>query len=202
MLIAFEGIDAVGKSTQIRMLQEYIERSDLGRGVTCSFEPTRGPHGMRARRAALGEITLTIEEELQTFLDDKEEHAREVVQPALRDNRIVMLDRYYGSTMAYQSRSGRWSVEELRDRSEIVAQPPDLWVILDLPIAEALKRLELRVGAGQAAEIYERRDIQEHCREVFLSMAGEPNVAIISALGSPTDIHLKVVRAFASHYKS
>src|SRR5207253_402183 len=99
ILIAIEGIDGAGKTTQVARLCKALEA--VGETVVRSKEPTNGPHGRRVRESAQNG-RLDPHEELATFLDDRREHVATVIGPALGRGEIVILDRYFYSTIAYQ----------------------------------------------------------------------------------------------------
>src|SRR5207302_10040024 len=102
-LVVVEGIDGAGKSTVVRRLAEHC----AARGLACvtSGEPTRGPWGMRLRQS-MSEGRLSLEEELELFLKDRAEHVAKVICPSLAAGKVVVLDRYYLSTAAYQGARG------------------------------------------------------------------------------------------------
>ncbi len=143
-LIAIEGIDGTGKSTLAGELAGALERR--GRAVTLSFEPTRGPHGRRIRElAGAGGERVSAQEELELFIADRREHVAQVIAPALAAGHVVILDRYYYSTMAYQGARG---VDPAAiERRHEFAPRPDLLVILELPVDEALERITAKRGS-------------------------------------------------------
>ena len=114
-LIVFEGVDGTGKSTQIGLLKQYLEK--LGKKVVTSFEPTRGEWGMRVRAAAASGQRLSVQEEVECLLRDRREHVERLILPALAEGQWALLDRYYPSMMAYQGATGE-DVSEIRRRNE------------------------------------------------------------------------------------
>ncbi len=96
-LIVFEGIDGTGKSTQIQLLSQALE--SLGAKVVTSQEPTTGPFGQKLRKS-MSEGRLSPDEELNLFHEDRRLHVKELIEPELKKGSIVILDRYYFSTMA------------------------------------------------------------------------------------------------------
>ena len=179
--MVIEGIDGTGKSTQAQRLAEWLR--ELGREVVTSREPTDGPWGRKLREsAATGR--LSPEDELEYFLRDRRQHVEEVIAPALAAGKVVILDRYYFSTMAYQGARG-FDPAEIRRRNEEFAPVPDLLLVLDLEVDAALERIGAR---GDTANEFEKRDSLQRCREVFLSLAGEPFVRVISTNGTPDEV--------------
>jgi len=183
LFIVLEGIDGTGKSTQAKQLAAWFRAQ--GREVVASREPTDGPWGSKIRAtAATGR--LSPEEELDYFLRDRREHVEQLIAPALAAGKVVILDRYYFSTMAYQGSRGV-DPAEIRRQNEAFAPVPDVLIILDLDVDTALTRIG---GRGDTANEFEKADSLAKCREVFLSLAGEPFVPVI-----PSDVTPEAVQA-------
>jgi dTMP kinase len=186
LFIVIEGIDGTGKSTQAKRLAEWFRNQ--GRDVVLSREPTDGPWGAKVRAsAATGR--LAPEEELEYFLNDRRQHVDELINPAIAAGKVVILDRYYFSTMAYQSARG-FDPSEIRARNEAFAPIPDLLLILDLDIDLALNRIGAR---GDTANEFEKRENLEHCRNVFLSLSQEPFTRVIPTGGSLDEVTGRII---------
>ncbi|MFD2257443.1 dTMP kinase [Luteolibacter algae] len=188
MFIVIEGIDGTGKSTQAKRLAEYLEAK--GQTVVSSFEPTDGPWGTLLRNSA-ETGRLSPEEELETFIKDRREHVSKKIAPALAQGKIVILDRYYFSTMAYQGARG-FDPTEIRKKNEAFAPVPDLLLILDLDLDKALSRIG---GRGAGTNEFERRENLSRCREIFLSLASESFVRIIDTDKSPDEVTESIIAA-------
>ena len=185
LLIILEGIDGTGKSTQAKRLGAWFEAR--GREVVLSREPTDGPWGRKLREsAATGR--LSPEDELEYFLKDRRQHVEELIQPALDAGKVVILDRYYFSTMAYQGARG-FDPAEIRRKNEEFAPRPDLLVILDLDVDTALERIGAR---GDTANEFEKRGSLQRCREIFLSLADEPFARVVDSGSSLDDVAAKL----------
>jgi dTMP kinase len=174
LFIVIEGIDGTGKSTQSKRLAEWFR--SRGREVVLSREPTDGPWGKKLRESATTG-RLSAEEELECFLNDRREHVEMSIKPALAEGKVVILDRYYFSTMAYQGARG-FDPGEIRLRNEAFAPQPDLLLILDLSVESAHGRIGAR---GDTANEFEQRDTLSRCREIFLSLRDEPFACVIDA---------------------
>ena len=184
-LIAIEGIDGTGKSTQARRLGEWLAAN--GREVVLSREPTDGPWGKQLREsAASGRLSAT--DELEYFLNDRRQHVTETINPALAAGKVVILDRYYFSTMAYQGARG-FDPADIRRRNEEFAPAPDLLVILDLDVDAAHRRIGCR---GDTANAFEQRDNLQRCRDIFLSLADEPFARVIDCDGPLDEVAEKI----------
>ena len=181
MFIVIEGIDGTGKSTQAQRLADHF--TSRGREVVLSREPTDGPWGTLLRNSA-ETGRLSPEEELETFLKDRRQHVEELISPALAAGKVVILDRYYFSTMAYQGLRG-FDPAQIRRDNEAFAPIPDLLLILDLDVDTALTRIGTR---GDTANEFEKRSSLAHCRETFLSLADEPFVRVIDTNSSPDEV--------------
>jgi dTMP kinase len=191
ILIVFEGIDGTGKSSHAKRLASYF--SSLGREVVLSHEPTNGPWGRKLRESA-ATVRLDAEQELEYFLRDRQEHVEQLIRPSLAEGKVVILDRYYFSTMAYQGLRG-FDPADIRARNEAFAPVPDLLIVLDLDVDIALQRI---AGRGDQANLFEKRDALERIRETFLGLRDEPFVRIIDASQTMDDIAAQIVDCFDS----
>lgn len=191
-LIVIEGIDGTGKSTQATMLAEALRKE--GHEVVQSFEPTNGPWGRKLRESATTG-RLSIEDELDYFLKDRLQHVDELIQPTVERGGIVVLDRYYFSSMAYQGARGI-DPSEIRQKNETFAPKPDLLLILDLPVDVALKRIGVRDGE---ANEFEKRESLQFCRDLFLSLKDEPFAHVIDTDTSIEDVHQRVRTVVDAH---
>lgn len=181
----FEGIDGTGKSTQIDLLARYLRARGLE--VETDFEPTRGPWGMKVREAALSGERLSVEDEIECLLQDRREHVRGFIEPALAAGKWVLLDRYYLSMMAYQGASGA-NVEQLREMNEEFATIPDVAFWLDIPVEQALQRMNAR---GNGHDAFEREDFLSAVAGVYSGME-MPWLHRIEADGTVTDVQQRI----------
>ena len=166
LLIVLEGIDGSGKTTQARALLRRLRR----RGFKAAFfrEPTRGRWGREIKRLAARSDSLTPEGELDLFVKDRRENVEKNLRPAVRSGRIVVLDRYYFSTMAYQGAKGI-AVGRIRRMNEAFALAPDLVLVLDVDAKAGLARIR---GRRRRDELFEREDYLVRVREIFRGLKG------------------------------
>jgi dTMP kinase len=191
IFIVLEGIDGTGKSTQARRLGEwFITR---GREVVLSREPTDGPWGRKLRESAASG-RLSPEEELRYFLNDRRQHVEEKINPALADGKVVILDRYYFSTMAYQGARG-FDPAEIRRMNEQFAPVPDLLLVLDLDVDSAHGRIGHR---GDSTNEFEQKESLERCREIFLSLQSEAFCRVIDSNGDLDQVARRILDAVQS----
>lgn len=185
LLIVFEGIDGAGKSTQIKMLSEFLKAQ--GYPVVCFQEPTLGKWGRLIRQKAVRADSLSSEEELELFLRDRQENVKLNLLPALREKKIILLDRYYFSTMAYQGARGL-NVEDIKKKNEAFAPPPDLVFILLVEPHLGLQRINNR----QRKEVlFEKEDYLRQVNRLFASIRGE-NIIHLDASASSDEIFSKI----------
>ena len=157
-----------------------------------SREPTDGPWGKKLRESAASG-RLSAADELEYFLNDRRQHVAEIIAPALATGKVVILDRYYFSTMAYQGARG-FNPAEIRRRNEEFAPVPDLLVILDLDVDSA----HLRIGCrGDTANEFEQRENLQRCRTIFLSLKEEPFARVISSDGTTAEVALRIRQVVA-----
>lgn len=175
-LIVIEGIDGTGKSTLCAATAAELKR----RGVECvrSREPTDGPHGRRIREIARsGRADVSLDEELRLFMEDRKQHVAEVLRPNLDAGRVVLLDRYFYSTMAYQGARGA-DPETVRGLNRAFAPEADLLVILELDVETALKRV--RQSRGSVPDAFEGEDYLRKVDAGFRSIE-HPNLLRLDA---------------------
>lgn len=181
ILIVFEGIDGSGKSTQIQSLRNILD--DKGLDVVVFREPSHGPWGQKIKEKAAFPDSLSPEEELELFVNDRKDNVQKNLRPALAKNKIVLLDRYYFSTMAYQGAKGL-DVEKIRLLNEKFAIRPDLVFILDVDAGRALHRIQDRKNKDL---LFERLDYLVEVRKIFKSFLGE-NIFHIDSDNIPDEI--------------
>jgi dTMP kinase len=185
-LIAFEGIDGCGKSTQIARLAESLRKAGCDPVVTA--EPTQGEYGRRIRAMARGSSpAVAPAEELRWFVEDRREHVAGVIAPALAAGRHVLTDRYFLSTVAYQGaneRANGLSAARILAESEAEFPIPDLVLLLELDVETALARVHARGAHLEGA--FEARGRLERVARIFASIE-RPYLSRIDARGSPDD---------------
>ncbi len=183
VLIALEGVDGVGKTTQALGLAGTLAR--FGHRVLFTREPTDGPAGRRLRAYLAGkERHLAPREELALFEADRREHVEETIRPALARGWLVITDRYYYSSAAYQGALGL-DPGKIIAENEAFAPRPDMVVIFTLPLRLALaRRLE---GRGGETQVSESAAYLEKVAALYASFTG-PHVRRVDASGPPSQV--------------
>ena len=185
-LIAFEGIDGCGKSTQLEMLAGALR----GRGVdvVCTREPTEGSHGRRIRAMARSGEQVDPNQELEWFVADRREHVDSVIEPALAAGRVVLTDRYTLSSVAYQGARGLDAEAILAD-SEAQFPLPDLVVLVEIDPEKGLARVNARGGVAEPA--FEEIEFQRRVAEHFAALDC-PYLARVPGDAAPDEVHRRV----------
>lgn len=189
-LIAVEGIDGAGKTTQAHWVQERLTERKMT--VIRTKEPTTGQWGQVLRDSALTG-RLSLEEEVETFIKDRKEHVEQVILPSLRAGHVVIVDRYYFSTAAYQGARGI-DPDELVRRNEEFAPEPDLLVLLDIDPKIGLERIRTR---GDRANHFEKTGTLRKAREIFLGIK-KPYLYRLDARQEPAVLRDLIVRQFSA----
>jgi len=161
-LIVFEGIDGTGKSTHCRLLGDYLK--SLGATVRRLFEPTKGKWGMKIRKILKeGRGDVSPEEELSWFMNDRKEDVEKNINPGLANKEIVILDRYYYSTAAYQGALGLDPKLICRE-NEAFAPKPDIVFLFTTSPEKCLERIQ-KSRTKQSS--FERQDYLEKVQRIF-----------------------------------
>lgn len=173
LFISFEGIDGVGKSTQLDLLVQFL--NEQGRTVCRTLEPGGTDLGREIRELLLhrkGEVAPRAEALL--FAADRAHHVATVVRPALERGEVVVTDRYLDSSVAYQGSGRDLGFNQVRELSLFAVDGllPHLTVLLDLDAAKAAAR---RSKTGAEPDRLERAKIEffESARQAYLKMASD-----------------------------
>ncbi len=192
MFITFEGIDGVGKSTQLDLLQQWLE--GRGRTVIRTLEPGGTELGKEIRHLLLhrkGDVAARAEALL--YAADRAHHVATKIRPALAEGKVVLSDRYFDSSVAYQGAARELDVDEVRNISLWAVDNliPDLTVLLDLDAEAAIQR---RNKTGTEPDRLEREkvDFFERARSQYLELAKEPRFLVVDATLSIDEIQQQI----------
>jgi dTMP kinase len=192
VFVCFEGGEGAGKSTQARLLAEWLREQT--HAVLLTFEPGDTPVGQDIRRIVLDPATghLADRTEALLYAADKAEHVEKVVRPALAKGAVVITDRYVDTSLAYQGTGRgidagelehvlRWATGDLR---------PDLTVVLDLEPEQGLGRFEGRDRIeGESVAFHQR------ARQGFLDLAAaDPDHYVVLDARQPVELLAEAVR--------
>jgi dTMP kinase len=166
IIIAFEGIDGAGKTTQASRLCEKLEKMKYP--IVLFHEPTGGEWGKKiAELAKYGRDKTEPRTEFEFFYRDRIEDVRENIVPSLKEKKIVVMDRYYLSSVAYQGARGL-DPKIIEKENEKIAPKPDMAIILDLSAEVALSRIKNK--RNSEPNHFEKTRYLEKVREIFLKM--------------------------------
>lgn len=171
--VAVEGIDGSGKSTVIGLLAEMLPR------VYVTKEPSDGPIGRLIREWALRGGSIDPHVDALLFAADRIEHYRREIEPKLRENFLVVTERYVESSIAYQGAAGV-SIEFIKYVNSLVPKP-DLTIILDVDPEIAIARIARRGGI----EKFEHVSFLRRVREIYLRRAEEEGYPVVDASRPP-----------------
>jgi dTMP kinase len=190
MLIAIEGIDGSGKTTIARHLVNFLKRK--GYDAVLFREPSDSEYGRILRET---KKRLNPEEELELFLLDREEDVRRNITPALKAGKIVVMDRYYLSNIAYQSARGI-DAGKIKELNEKIAPKPDLVILLDVKPETGIERVRKR---GKLSP-FEDLEYLKKVRESYLELADDRTI-IVDAEKPVEEVIKEVERIILSFLK-
>jgi dTMP kinase len=172
--ITFEGIDGSGKSTQLRLLANFLKSK--GCDPLLTREPGGTPVGNRLRAALLdAHEEVDPLAELLVFAADRAQHVRRVLRPALDEGRVVFSDRYADATAAYQGAGRGFSPELISEIIQLATEglKPDLTVLFDLSVDESNVRTRRRSNEKQRGDRLdaETEDFHIRVRDAYLRLA-------------------------------
>ena len=192
LFITFEGADGCGKTTQIELLNKYLQQKGFKTLVT--REPGAKGLGEKLREILLnydGEVSPNCESFL--FLADRAQHVDCVIKPALKDGVIVLCDRHTDSTVAYQGYGRQLDIEQIKKLNEIAVNglKPDLTIVFDIDIETSMQRVGKTKDRMESAGM----DFFNRVRNGYLGIAKEePNrVKVINSADTIDKIHNQVV---------
>jgi dTMP kinase len=190
-LIALEGLDGCGKTTQAARIADALRAR--GRDVVQTRQPSEGPIGRKIRELARAGERVAPERELQLFTDDRRDHVAQVIEPALAAGRWVITDRYYLSTVAYQGARGLdWGAILASSEAEFPA--PDVALLFELPAALGLARARAR---GSAPDLwFEHGEYLTQVAAIFAAIE-RPYLARVDASGSADAVTARALDALA-----
>lgn len=196
--LTVEGIEGVGKSTQVARLSQSLSERGIAHVVT--REPGGTPLAERVREIVLNtrDEALPPVAELLLMFAARAVHLANLVEPNLRAGRWVVCDRFIDATYAYQGGGRHLSVDAIRPLETLVlgSRRPDLTVLLDAPVQQALQRARQR-NAGAVADRFEseRTEFFERVRAVYLERAAaEPDrIAVVDAGQSVDEVAARIL---------
>lgn len=200
--IVVEGLDGTGKTTQIKILADYIRAK--GKSVEITAEPTAHPTGKLIRRVLSGEVKTTPRSLAALFLSDRIIHntARDGIEKMLSDGKTVISDRYYYSTFAYQGYETDldWVMDMHFKCPEV--RKPDLVLFLTMAPERCVERIKAN-RPDDAIEIYENVEsltkISRQFDTVFDKLKACENIVYIDAYGTVEEVSQRLFAAYEKY---
>jgi dTMP kinase len=214
-LISFEGLDGAGKTTQIKMLEVWLKTQ--GTPYLLTREPGGTPLGVEIRKLLLTrpELAITPLAEAFLFQADRAQHFAMKVLPALQEGKLVISDRSFDASIAYQGYARGVGAKLVKKLSLMAMQgrKPDLTILLDLDPSQVHKRVghvqQLHFNFDDTIPTYNRIDEREEVnrldteaqsfhrrvREGFLALAkaNRGRIKKLDASASPEEIHKQII---------
>ena len=194
MFITFEGIEGSGKSTQIQLLKEFFEKK--AQKAFFTKEPGSSEVGKKIRSILLNkENKISPQTEIFLIFADRVQHVREIIKPNLNEGKIVISDRYYDSSIAYQGQREGVDKTEIYELINMLDLPtPDITFLLDLPVDIGLKRAKNRASLDR----FESEEISFHegVRQNYLDLQQQnlERIVKIDALQTPDEIFSNILK--------
>ena len=174
IFITFEGIDGSGKTTQIELLNSFLKQS--GFDVVLTREPGGTDIGDKIRKILLDSknIQMSYRAETLLFLASRAELVSKVIQPSLNQGKIIICDRFFDSTIAYQGIARQLGAEKILDMSLWATENiiPDLTFLLSIDVWECENRLKNGKKKKDRIE-KEEIDFKSKIQEGYMQLAGK-----------------------------
>ena len=201
-LISFEGLDGAGKTTQMELLGRWLDKCYIP--FVRTREPGGTPLGVEIRHLLLNrpELNITPLAEALLFQADRSQHFASVVLPALKAGTLVITDRCFDASIAYQGYARGLGADLIEHLSLLATQQrvPDLTILLDLEPVHVQTRTDVTRDSSGLREARTRFDAEQEqfhrrVREAFLTLAqAHPErIKVINAAQPPQQIHKQIV---------
>ena len=197
-LVVFEGIDGSGKTTQAKLLYEHLIKKGLT--VVLSKEPTDSIYGQKIKKLAQGERDLTKPlDEYRLFVNDRKIHVENLIKPALQQKKIVILDRYYFSTIAYQGALGL-DIGKIKEENESFSPVPEIVFLINVPPRVGIIRIQK--GREETPNLFEQEKYLSDVNKVFNGL-NEDYIVTLDGVDRIDIIHNKIINVIddvVKHY--
>ncbi|HUF50779.1 MAG TPA: dTMP kinase [Longimicrobiales bacterium] len=200
LFVVLEGVEGSGKSTQVRLLGEWLAARGIPHVLT--REPGGTQVGEEIRRALLHGGEVPARTELLLMLAARSAFVEQVVRPALGRGDVVVADRYELSSFAYQGHGRGLGLDAVRAANAFATGGlrPDLTVVIDVPAAEGAARVR---GRGASADRIEQAGTDFHdavARAYRLLSESEPDVAVVDGTAPAEAVHAAIVDLLGSRF--
>lgn len=202
MFITFEGIEGSGKSTQINLLHKALEKVHFD--VEITREPGWGAIGNLIRKIILENPDLDLEPlaELSLFCADRAQHVKDFIRPMLNQGKIVLCDRFYDSTIAYQGFGRELNPEFVKQTAinSALGLCPNTTFLFDISVNTALSRIVERPGRNRIDD--ESFDFHSRVKSAYLEIARNSSnrVHLISGEEDIEAVHEQIKEILSKNY--
>jgi dTMP kinase len=194
LLVVLDGIDGAGKTTQVKLLLQALQDAKIE--AVRSKEPTNGKWGTTIRNTAKTG-RLPLDEELDLFIKDRTEHVETFIRPSLDAGKIVILDRYYYSTIAYQGARGA-NIQEIKERMKEIAIVPNITFILDVDVSTGINRIKTK--RNETPNHFEESNYLELVKNIFLDLCKtEKEIIKINGNNSTGHVHNYILKDLSNN---
>ena len=194
--ISFEGIEGCGKSTQTKMLQQFLLQKNYDAIIT--REPGGTKAGELIREILINDNLEKLEAKTEIFLNfaARIEHVEKLIKPALREEKIIICDRFFDSTFVYQGYGFGANLQLIETVKNLAIEnfKPDITFVIDVPVEQAFARIEARTTNNRYEKL--SRDFHEKTRAGFLKLAAEnpQRIKVIDGTKTPTEVSQEIVK--------
>lgn len=201
MFLTFEGIEGSGKSTQIKLLKTALEKIHFD--VEITREPGWGSVGNLIRKIILEipDLDLDSFSEISLFCADRAQHVKEFIKPMLNKGKIVLCDRYFDSTLAYQGYGRSLDIDLVKKMAiaSTLGLIPNVTILLDISVNTALSRIVQRPGRNKIDD--ESFDFHSRVKKAYLGIAKDsPRVHIIDGEDNEAEVHDKIKSCLSKNF--
>lgn len=199
--ITLEGIEGSGKSTNLKFINEYLDKKNIP--YVNTKEPGGGPIGPKLRSLLLDvDSVISPEVEMLLMLSDRKDHVDNLILPNLKKNTWVISDRYMDSTIAYQGGGREINVEKIMVTASILSLPePSLTLLFDLPVSVALERARKRGNLDRFER--EPKEFHQRIRDAYLSLSElhSTRIKIIDSSLSEKEVKLQLLEILNLYFE-
>lgn len=203
-LVTFEGGEGCGKSTQIKLFTKYLEEHHID--YVLSREAGGSTFGEELRKILLySKKDISELTEFFLFCANRVDHIEKIIRPALEQGKVVVLDRFYDSSYAYQGHAGDLPVDEMKRITKLATSGivPDLTILLDISYDEGFGRKSIDESLKNLDRIESKgREYHDKVRAGYLQLAkDEPNrIKVVDASKNKEEVFKNITKLFEEKY--
>ena len=203
LFITFEGIEGCGKTTQVKLLKNYLDSISIPCIVT--YEPGGTRIGKKIREILLEPQNTEIEPltELLLYMADRAQHIRTVIATMLKDDVVVICDRFSDATLAYQGFGRGLSIDHIIELNEWIvgSYKPHCTILIDCPVELGLKRVADRFHLSKDRLEKEAITFHQRVREGYLKIASmdAERIKVVDGGREPSEVHREIIEIISPY---